>query len=93
MQLPFFDNLRDARNILISGCGGGFDIYSGLPLYEHLTAAGKTVHLANLSFSRLADSGCRTIEDKAWIVDASARELDYFRNGISSNGSRGTAVT
>lgn len=59
-------------------CGGGFDIYSGLPLHAYLTSLGKKVHLANLSFARLNESGCDTIEGKAWIVDATARELDYF---------------
>jgi hypothetical protein len=78
MQLPFFDALKDAQNVLVAGCGGGFDVYSGLPLHAFLTAAGKKVQLASLSFARLAESGCDTIEDKAWIIDASARELDYF---------------
>lgn len=39
--------------MLIAGAGGGFDIFSGLPLYFGLQAAGKQVHLANLSFSYL----------------------------------------
>jgi len=78
MRIPFFDALEDAQNVLIAGCGGGFDIYSGLPLRAYLTSVGKSVQLANLSFARLAESGCSTIEGKAWIVDASARELDYF---------------
>lgn len=37
--------------MLLAGAGGGFDIYCGLPLYHWLTTRGKTVHLANLSFS------------------------------------------
>jgi hypothetical protein len=52
-RLPFFTELRDARNVLIAGASGGFDVFSGLPLYFNLKAAGKTVHLANLSFSNL----------------------------------------
>jgi hypothetical protein len=78
MQLPFFAALKEAQRILIAGCGGGFDIYSGLPLHAYLTAAGKTVHLASLSFARLNESGCSTIDGKAWVIDATARELDYF---------------
>jgi hypothetical protein len=78
MQIPFFDALSEARNVLIAGCGGGFDIYSGLPLHAYLTSIGKNVQLANLSFARLAESGCKSIEGKAWVVDAAARELDYF---------------
>jgi hypothetical protein len=53
LKLPFFEELEHAQNILISGAGGGFDIFSGLPLYFGLKAAGKQVHLANLSFSFL----------------------------------------
>ncbi len=53
LKLPFFAELENARNILIAGAGGGFDIFSGLPLYFGLQAAGKQVHLANLSFSFL----------------------------------------
>jgi len=51
MQQRFFSRLESAKSVLIAGAGGGFDIFSGLPLYFHLRAAGKTVHLANLSFS------------------------------------------
>jgi hypothetical protein len=53
LRLPFFDELAEAKNVLLAGAGGGFDIFSGLPLYFALQAAGKTVHLANLSFSLL----------------------------------------
>ena len=53
MKLPFFTELEKSQNILIVGAGGGFDVFCGLPLYFWLRNAGKTVHLANLSFSEL----------------------------------------
>ena len=53
LTLPFFDKLQQAQNILLAGAGGGYDIFCGLPLYFGLRAAGKQVHLANLSFSFL----------------------------------------
>ena len=53
LQLPFFTELEKAKTILLAGAGGGFDIFSGLPLYFGLRSAGKTVYLANLSFSHL----------------------------------------
>lgn len=53
LKLPFFNELENASRILIAGAGGGFDIFSGLPLYFALKAAGKQVYLANLSFSYL----------------------------------------
>lgn len=52
-QNPLFHILQNAQNILIAGAGGGFDIYSGVPLFVALKAQGKNVHLANLSFSFL----------------------------------------
>lgn len=54
MNLPFFEQLRDAQKVLIAGAGGGFDIFAGLPLYFWLLNQGKEVHLMNWSFSELA---------------------------------------
>jgi hypothetical protein len=52
-KLPFFSQLEPAGHVLVAGAGGGFDVFSGLPLYFALRAAGKQVSLANLSFSNL----------------------------------------
>jgi hypothetical protein len=48
--------------VLIAGAGGGFDVFSGLPLYFALRAQGKTVHLANLTFTTLAET------DAQWLA-------------------------
>lgn len=53
LNLPILHLLHDKQSILIAGAGGGFDIFAGLPLYFALREMGKTVHLANYSFSRL----------------------------------------
>jgi hypothetical protein len=53
LRLPIVEALADANTVLIAGCGGGYDVFGGLPLYFALRAAGKTVHLANLSFTTL----------------------------------------
>lgn len=50
---PLLERLASARHILIAGGGGGFDVFSGLPLYFRLRELGKTVTLANLSFTHL----------------------------------------
>ena len=50
---PLFAALAPARNVLIAGAGGGFDVYAGLPLALALWRSGVRVHLANLSFSEL----------------------------------------
>ncbi len=48
-----FDILSSAETILIAGCGGGYDVLSGLPLYFNLRQQGKNVFLSNLSFTSL----------------------------------------
>ena len=53
MEQAFFQRLRNSQTVLLAGAGGGYDIFCGLPLYAWLRAAGKTVHLANLSFTNL----------------------------------------
>jgi hypothetical protein len=32
LRLPFFAELDRATTILLAGAGGGFDVFSGLPL-------------------------------------------------------------
>lgn len=48
---PLLDHLHGAERVLIAGAGGGFDLYSGLPLAFALEARGHSVHLANLTFA------------------------------------------
>jgi hypothetical protein len=79
MLLPFFAELEQAQNILVAGAGGGFDIFSGLPLYFGLRAAGKKVHLANLSFSHLEAATGRRLAPAALEVTADSWGfLGYF---------------
>jgi hypothetical protein len=79
LQLPLFAELEQARTILIAGAGGGFDVFSGLPLYFGLRAAGKQVHLANLSFSRLEAATGRQLAPAALEVTADSRvSAGYF---------------
>src|SRR6516165_9769761 len=79
LPLPFFEELQRAETILLAGAGGGFDIFSGLPLYFGLRAAGKQVHLANLSFSHLEAAGGRRLAPAALEVTADSRPAaGYF---------------
>ncbi|MBX3085192.1 MAG: DUF1152 domain-containing protein [Anaerolineae bacterium] len=55
LNLPVTERLAECQNILVAGMGGGFDVFCGLPLYFELREQGKTVHLANYSFSFLSD--------------------------------------
>lgn len=55
-SVPLFEELSGSRSILLACCGGGFDVFGGLPLYFALRSAGKSVHLANFSFSLPEDA-------------------------------------
>ncbi|MEU1256419.1 DUF1152 domain-containing protein [Streptomyces chartreusis] len=80
LEPPFLTRLRDARRVLVAGAGGGFDVYAGLPLALALRAAGKDVHLANLSFSDLygLDLDTWVDHDVAAIRPDTAARGDYF---------------
>ncbi|QDG53419.1 DUF1152 domain-containing protein [Persicimonas caeni] len=79
LRQPVLDRLRDAKSVLIAGAGGGFDLFSGLPIYFALREAGKTVHLANLSFSALAKSDAVAHDWGVYEVDARTQgNPDYF---------------
>jgi len=79
LRLPFFSELKPARNVLIAGAGGGFDVFSGLPLYFNLHAAGKRVHLANLSFSNLPpQTAGRHLTDVLVEVTADSEGSKYY---------------
>src|SRR5438270_10396321 len=78
LSLPFFDELEPARRVLIAGAGGGFDVFSGLPLYFALRAAGKEVFLANLSFSSLRPDAGRHLTPTLVEVTADSIGSEYY---------------
>lgn len=52
-----YTRLKDRQNILLAGCGGGYDVFAALPLFQILTEMGKHVHFASLSFCYLDGLG------------------------------------
>lgn len=79
IPFPIPPRLRAADTILIAGAGGGFDVYCGIPLYLALRGIGKTVHLANLSFSALTPGSGDTVTRSTVRVTADSIEpVDYF---------------
>lgn len=50
-QLPIDKELKDSKNILICGCGGGYDFFAGIPFFLQLTSQKKNCFLSNLSFT------------------------------------------
>lgn len=78
-HLPFFAELDGAKRVLLAGAGGGADLFTGLPLYFALRAAGKEVHLASLSFAAIFDSTARVLGPALVEVDASTEtSARYF---------------
>ncbi|MEU7934633.1 DUF1152 domain-containing protein [Micromonospora echinofusca] len=77
---PLFAALEPARTVLIAGAGGGFDVYAAIPLALALRDAGRTVHLANLSFTRLEllDLDAWAARDVAAVTPDTAGPDEYF---------------
>jgi hypothetical protein len=78
LKLPLFDRLRSAKNVLIAGAGGGFDLFSGLPLFFGLQRQGATVHLASLSFTYLGGTDAPHLGWGVHEVTAASSGGDYF---------------
>jgi hypothetical protein len=51
INLLFKYNLNNIMNLLISGCGGGHDIYCGIPIFLKKKDSGHSVFILNLSFT------------------------------------------
>ncbi len=88
LNLPILHLFKDAKRILIAGAGGGFDIYAGLPLYFTLREHGKTVHLANLTFTdfktakKLSEHVYPVVETLVMGVGGKVNgELPYYPEG------------
>jgi len=64
--------------VLVAGCGGGFDVFAGVPIAHHLMANGQDVVLANFSFTNLWMCGGERITPITWRVDRQSAELPYF---------------
>lgn len=86
LEQPFWKAIEGANTILLAGCGGGYDVFCGLPLYFALREMGKTVHLANYSFSsvysatgRRVGSGCVKITWQSISHDRYFPELHLAR--------------
>jgi hypothetical protein len=77
-MIPLLDRLYAARHVLIAGCGGGFDVFAGIPIAAHFAARGASVVFANLSFSNLWDCGGARVDPTTWLIDTQAKDLPYF---------------
>eukprot|EP00483_Globobulimina_turgida_P003533 UN03539 len=90
LQPPFWHRIKNSKRILLSGCGGGFDIYQGIPLYFTLIHVGYEVFLANYTFTDCENEPSfekwydKNDKDPLVIV-VSADKVDYFQSVKSKN--------
>lgn len=79
LTLPIHRLLSVSSRVLIAGAGGGFDLFSGLPLYFALKGQGKDVYLANLTFSNIPlNAGRRPVPELVEITADSQASSHYF---------------
>jgi hypothetical protein len=80
-QIPIFEELKESKSILLAGAGGGFDIFSGIPLYFNLKQQGKNVVLANFSFSWLSQTTSEKVFPNCYKIKSRDKDLsgrNYF---------------
>lgn len=80
-EQPIVDVLKDAKNVLLAGCGGGYDVMGAVPLYAALVERGCDVHLASLSFTYLngLDGAIQSpLHPNLYEVPASAARADEY---------------
>ncbi|MEU0542274.1 DUF1152 domain-containing protein [Nocardia sp. NPDC005978] len=58
---PMLHQLRNCERVMVVGAGGGCDFLSGLPVAFALHEQGKTVFLANLTFTAVARTTARAL--------------------------------
>lgn len=80
---PFLERLSRAERVLLAGAGGGFDVYSALPLFKLLRDQGRQVSLANASFTSLGEvSGRRVTPNCVEVTTESDGPARYFPEGL-----------
>ena len=80
-QIPIFEELKESKSILLAGAGGGFDIFSGIPLYFNLKKQGKKVILANYSFTWLSETTSEKVFPYCYKIRSGDSDLsgrNYF---------------
>jgi len=69
------------KNILIAGVGGGYDVFTGLPIGIYLSDNGYNVFYANYSFSNLASATPKNLKYRNTFIVSSESVIlndDYF---------------
>lgn len=76
---PLLARLSGAKRVLISGAGGGYDVFAGIPLAVHLLAQGTHVTFANLTFTYVGGTDAQyTAPHIAQVTGDTIGEDHYF---------------
>lgn len=75
---PLLVKLAGARRIMVAGCGGGHDLYTGLPLYFYLKKRCEAVFLGNMTFAALGQKTGRRLSPAVTCIDADTQGSDDF---------------
>jgi len=79
LHAPFWDQLKDCKRIMIAGCGGGYDMMSGIPLFFGLEKAGATCFLANVAFTDDSDiTDVKVISEGCYEVNANSKREGHW---------------
>ncbi|MGB0840435.1 MAG: DUF1152 domain-containing protein [Chitinophagales bacterium] len=78
LNVPISVDLANAETIFLCGAGGGFDVYSGIPLYFYLRAMGKKVILGNYSFAAVDSASQERVGQTGRKITHFTMELPYF---------------
>lgn len=71
--------MEKSKRVLVSGAGGGFDVYAGIPIYERLRSLGNRAFLGSLSFTYLGGTDAQQLTRGLYAVDATTSgEESYF---------------
>ena len=82
MTIKIAQELSTSKNILLSGAGGGFDVFCAIPLYFYLREQGKNIILTNLSFTHLEDTSAERVERVGFKVDHMTTGPSYFPESL-----------
>ena len=80
-SIPIFEELKKSKNILLAGAGGGFDVFSGIPIYYSLKDEGKKVTIANFSFTWLDETTSEKVYPYCYKIQSGDTDLsgrNYF---------------
>jgi len=75
---PLFQRLEGARKVMVAGCGGGHDLYTGIPLYLYLKKRVEKVYLGNMTFAELGPKTGRRLTPAVTLIHADTPGSDDF---------------